>query len=86
MLNSSLCDYSDAYILFQRTITIARVQKPDNVGREVVFKSCASFSDWISGMNNTQIYNAKNIDVVTLKDNIIEYSDIYSKASGSLWQ
>ena len=68
MLKSSLCDYSDACILFQRTITIARVQEPHNVGREVVFQSCASFSDGISEMNNTQIDNVygNNIEVNNL--------------------
>ena len=36
--------------------------------------------------NNTQIDNAKNIGVITPMYNLIEYSDNYSKASGSLWQ
>ena len=30
--------------------------------------------------------NAKDIDIVMLMYNLIEYSDNYSKASGSLWQ
>ena len=44
MLKSSLCDYSDAYILVIRTISIARVPapaEPENFGKEVVFKNCA---------------------------------------------
>ena len=36
--------------------------------------------------NNTQIDNAKNIGVITPTYNLIEYSDNYSKTSGSLWQ
>ena len=35
-------------------------------------------------MNNTQIDNAKDIDVVMLMHNLIEYGDNCSKASGSL--
>ena len=35
--------------------------------------------------NNTQIDNAKDIDVVMPMYNLIEYSDDYSKTSGSLW-
>ena len=44
MLKSSLCDYSDAYILVKGTITVALVPRPtepDNVGKKLVFKNCA---------------------------------------------
>ena len=37
-------------------------------------------------MNNTQINNAKDIDVAMSMYNLIEYSDNYSKTTGSLWQ
>ena len=37
-------------------------------------------------MNNTQIDNAEYIDIVMPMYNLIEYSDNYSKTSGSLWQ
>ena len=37
-------------------------------------------------MNNTQIDNAEHIDIVMPMYNLIEYSDNYSKTSGSLWQ
>ena len=37
-------------------------------------------------MNNTQIDNAKDIDVLMLMYSIIEYRDIYSKKLGSLWK
>ena len=40
----------------------------------------------LSNINNTQIDNAKDIDVVMLIYNLIEYSDNYLKTSGSLWQ
>ena len=33
-----------------------------------------------------QIDNAKDCDVAILINNLIEYSDNYSKTSGSLWQ
>ena len=35
---------------------------------------------------NTQIENAKDIDIVMIMYNLIGYSDNYSKTSGSLWQ
>ena len=37
-------------------------------------------------MNNTQVGNAKDIDIVTPMYNLIEYSDNYPKTSGSLRQ
>ena len=45
-----------------------------------------SIIDFINKINNTQADNAKDIDVVVSMYNIIEYSDNYSKTSGSLWQ
>ena len=43
MLNSSLCDYSDAYTLVKGTISIAAQagDNPKNNDEEVVFKNCA---------------------------------------------
>ena len=37
-------------------------------------------------MNNTEIHNAKDIDIVMPMYHLTEYSDNYSKISGSLWQ
>ena len=89
ILMSSLCDYSDAYILAKGTITVARVAAPApayNAGKKVVFKNCAPFTDYISETNNTQIHNAKPIDVIIPMHNLIEYSNNYLETSGSLWQ
>ena len=36
--------------------------------------------------NNTQINNAADVNVVMKIYNLIEYSDNYSRTSGSLWQ
>ena len=36
--------------------------------------------------NNTDIDNSQDIDIVIPMYNLIEYSDNYSKTSGSLWQ
>ena len=63
MLKSSLCDYSEAYIVVNGTILVAQ-QAGDNsynVCKEVVFKNCAPFTDCINEINNTQIVNAKYI-------------------------
>ena len=51
-----------------------------------MFKNCVAFTDFISEINNTKKDNAKYIDVVMPMFNLIQYSDNYSKTSGSLWQ
>ena len=76
MLRSSLCDYSDAYKLVSKTITVAALAAGrENNNLQVVFKSCAPFTSCISEINNTQIDNAKYIDVVMPMYNLIKYSD-----------
>ena len=52
----------------------------------MIIKNCAPFTNCISKINNTQIDNAEYIDIVMLMYSLIEYSDNYSKTSGSLWQ
>ena len=44
------------------------------------------FTDCRSETNNTQVDNAKYIDIVMAILNLIEWSNNYSKTSGSLWQ
>ena len=58
----------------------------NNTNKKVLSKNCAPFTNCMSEINNTQINNAKDIDIVMPMDNLIEYSDNYSKTSGSLWQ
>ena len=90
MLKSSLCDYSDAYILVKGTIsannTAAAGAAANNTNKKVIFKTCAPFTNCISEINITQIDNAKVIDIVMHMCNLIEYSDNYAKTIGSLWQ
>ena len=90
MLKSSLCDYSDAYILVKGTISVnnTAVAGPavNNTNKKVIFKNCAPFNNCIREINNTQIDNAKDIDIVMSMYNLIEYSDNYAKTTGSLWQ
>ena len=90
MLKSSLCDNSDVYILVKGTInvnnTAAQGAAANNTNKKVIFKNCAPFTNCISEINNTEIDNAKDIDIVMPMYNLIEYSDSYAKATGSLWQ
>ena len=90
MLRSSLCDYSNAYILVKGTITVTNTAAGDaaanNTNKKVIFTNCAPYTSCISRINNTQIDNAQYIDVVMAMYNLIEYTDNYSKAYGILWQ
>ena len=92
LLKSSLCDYSDAYILVKGTITItgagadAAARQADERDKGVAFKNCAQFINCISEINNTQVENANDIDIVMPMYNLIECSDNYAKTTGSLWQ
>ena len=55
MLKSSLWDYSDVYILVRRftSIEVQAGDVPNNGNKEALFKNCASFTDFISEINNT---------------------------------
>ena len=92
MLRSNLCDYADAYILVKGTITITgagnddAAKQADERDKGVTFKNSAPFTKCISRINNTDIDNAQDKDIVIPMYNLIEYSDNYSKTSGSLWQ
>ena len=52
MLISSLCDYSDAYILVKWNITVnntaAAGAAANNTNEKVIFKNCAPFTNCIS--------------------------------------
>ena len=90
VLRSSLYDYSDAYILFKGNITVnntaATGAAANNIKKKVIFKNCTPFTNCLSKINNTQIDNTEYIVIVMPMYNLIEYSENYSKTSGSLWQ
>ena len=70
MLRSSLCDYSDAYILVKGKIIItgagddAAARQAEERDKGVAFKSCLPFTNCVSEINDTQIDNAKDTDIV----------------------
>ena len=59
MLKSSLCDYSDEYVLVKGRITIegtgadAAARQEDERDKGVAFKNCAPFTNCISEIINT---------------------------------
>ena len=81
-IESSLCDYSDAYILVTGNITVTG----GNANTKVAFKNCAPFKNCRTEINVTFVVYADFINIAMPMYNLIEYSDNYSDTSGSLWQ
>ena len=95
-IESSLCDYSDAYVLVTGNITVTRtiaadpdantaVEQPLTAATQVAFKNCAPFKDCRTEINDTFVDYPDFINIAMSLYNLIEYSDSYSDSSGSLW-
>ena len=85
MLKPTLCDYSDAYILVKQTMTVVgqgadATSIEDRSNKQVIFKNCASFTNYVSEENNARVDNAKDINVAVPIYNLIEQSNRFSKA------
>ena len=81
MLNSNLCDYSDAYMHVKGTIAIPNMVTTNNANKKVIIKNCTPFINCKSKLNNMQID-----DTLRSMYNLGECSNIYSKTRGSLCQ
>ena len=81
-LESSLCDYSDAYVLVTGNITVTG----GDANTKVAFKNCAPFRKCRTEINETFVDDAQHINIAMPMYNLIEYSGNYSDTSGSLWQ
>ena len=82
LLESSLCDYSDAYFLVTGNINVTDGDENTKVG----FKNCAPFEKCRTGINETFADDARHINIAMPMYNLIEYSDKCSDKSSSLWQ
>ena len=92
-LESSLCDYSDAYILVTWNITVTRTiaaavaggdpqrKQPLNAATQVLFKNCAPFKNCRTEINYTFVDYADVINTTMPMYNFIEYSDNHSGTS-----
>ena len=67
-----LCDFSDAYALVKGTKTVVGqggvggANVGDENNKKVIFKNCASFTDYISDIDNDQVDNTKDLGVSML--------------------
>ena len=80
-IKSSLCDYSDAFILVPGNIIVAADNNTD-----VAFKNCAPCSTCTKNINDTLVDKGNHIYIAIPMYNFIEYSDNYLDTSGRLWQ
>ena len=85
MLRSDLCSFRDAYIFVKETITVAGESNSSTKNRSLACKNNAPFISCISKFNNTLTDNAEDLEFVISMYNLIEYSNNYSKTTGSLW-
>ena len=99
-IESSLCEYSDAYILVTGDITVTRtiaVPAGSPAGTQpqrkqgltavtsVVFKNCAPSKKCRTEINVTFVDEADFINITMPMYNLIKHSDNYSDTSGELW-
>ena len=85
MLRSDLCDYSDAYVWVQGTITVTDPNNNANFDRRLTLKNNAPFISCNSKINSELVENAEDLDIVITMYNLLEYSKNYEKTSGSLF-
>ena len=75
-IKSSLCDYSDAFILVTGNIAIAAGNNTD-----VAFTNCAPFSTCKTVINDVYFDETNYIYIAMPMYNLIEYCDNYSDTS-----
>ena len=85
MLRSDLCDYADAYILVNGTITVAGNHPRDRQNRPLILKNNAPFISCITKINNELIEDAEDLDIVMRMYNLLEYTKNCKKTVGSLY-
>ena len=90
MLRSSLCDYSDVYILVKGTDTVnGVVNGAENEilrrNRPLILKNNAPFVSCMTKINNEFIEDADDLDIVMPMYNLLEYNKNYRKTIGSLY-
>ena len=73
VIKSSLCGYSDAYILVTGDIAATG----GNANTRVEFKDCASFAKWITHINDEHVGGANNFDIIMPMYNLFKYRDNY---------
>ena len=84
MLRSDLCDFSDANIVVE--LLLLQIQKIMLMKKKLAFKNNAPSLSCISKIDNTLIDNAEDLHIAMPIYNLLEYSNNYSKTTGSFWK
>ena len=84
MLRSDLCNFSDAYIVVKRDITLEGDDDANKHNKNLTFKNNAPFINCITKINGIKIDNAEDLDVVMPMYNLLEYSKNYKKNNRKL--
>ena len=89
MLRPDLCDYADAYILVNGTITVTAAAGANNIrekrNKPLILKNNAPFVSCITKINNELIEDEEHLDIAMPIYNLLEYSKNYRKTIGSLY-
>ena len=80
-LGSSLCDYSDAYVLVTGNISVVGANNT-----KAASKNCSLFRECRTEINGTFIDNAEHINIAMPMYNLIKYRDNHSDTLGNLSQ
>ena len=80
-LESSLCDYPDAYVLVTGNITVVGANNT-----KVVLQNWSPFRKCRAKINEIFTDETEHINIKMSMYNLIEYSENYSDHSGCLWQ
>ena len=59
---------------------------PHNVKKKLKIENCAPVTNCITKINNIQVNDDHDVEAVMPKYNLKQYSEIYSKTLGNLWQ
>ena len=78
----SICDYSDGWIwncegdkkITEAGANATTVRQGNEKNKQVIHKNCALFNNCISKVNNNQVDNTKDLHIVILIYNLIQYS------------
>ena len=82
VLKPNWCDYAEAYILADGTISAAAA----NNNTRLALKNCAPFTKCNLEFNDEHVDTAENLDIVMPMYNLVECSDNYQDSSATLYQ
>ena len=79
MLRSDLCDFSDAYIIVEGTITLESYNNANKGNKYIAFKTNAPFINCILKIISVKVDNVEDLDIVIPMYNLLECSKNYKK-------